>query len=57
MRQKKLLTHGLGNPKSGYSHPEAQKCAKVHVLELKMFIKDQHCSKDILVYTGCAFKQ
>lgn len=47
MNQKKLLTHSLGNPKSSFSYPEALKYIKVHILELKMFIEDQQCSKDI----------
>lgn len=58
--KKKLLTQSLGNPKLGFSYPEVLMCIKVHVLELKMSIKDQQCSKNIQGYflsAGCAFKQ
>lgn len=47
MKQGKLLTHSLGNPKLSLSYPEALMYVKVYILELKVFIKDQQCSKDI----------
>lgn len=46
MKLKKLLTHSLGNPKLSFSYPEALTYVKVYILELKMFIEDQQCSKD-----------
>lgn len=47
MKQKKLLTHSLGNPKSSFSCPEALMCIKVRVSELRMFIRDQQRSRDV----------
>lgn len=47
MKQEKLLTPSLENPKLSLSYPEALTYVKVYILELEVFIKDQQCSKDI----------